>query len=209
MSRRITLPRISMIVLIVLIVAVVYVLLSALARTNSETQPTATTSPTGIEETPLLATTTPTATPEAASTGEATTAAPTIQAPTPPDEQDVEEVAQFWLLTYATRSSDSDTTWMDEVEPYTGSELQRMLGDIEDKALADRQPTQATKVEIGDNVSAWGPDTPLRWSHEMTLTFTDAQGQSYLAIYRVGANLTGEGWVVTSAEPTGWYRQEG
>lgn len=124
-----------------------------------------------------------------------------------PDPQNVEEMAEAWLTVYGTRASDTDDSWTEQLEPWTGDELLEELPNIEDRALVENTPTEVQEVRIGQNISGWGPDTPIRWSHEATVVFTDAQGQDHEAIYRIQAYNTDDGWLITSAEFTGFSQR--
>jgi len=120
-----------------------------------------------------------------------------------PDTSKAPEVVTAWMTAFTTRSSADDTLWEDTVTPWSADEL---LGELEESGsqhIAAHAPTSFVELQVGDPLTEWGRDTPIRWSRQVSVIFTDAKGQKYLAPYRVQAQRGDEGWIITSASYNG------
>lgn len=135
---------------------------------------------------------------------------PTVQARVEKTHQDLDpdtskapEVVTAWMTAFTTRSSADDTLWEDTVAPWTATEL---LGELEESGsrhVGAHAPTTFVELQIGDPISEWGRDTPIRWSRQVSAVFRGADGQKYLTPYRVQAQRGDEGWTITSASYNG------
>lgn len=198
MSRRV----LVIVAAVVVVLALVYIVITAVLRTEA---PAPTDEPSS--HLPAPAAEEPTTPGGSGARGTSSPQPTAVAQVEQPDRDDVEATATAWMTVYGTRASDTDETWMEQLEPWTGEELMGELANVEDEALAGHTPTQVQEVRIGDNISGWGRDTPIRWSHEAVVIFTDAAGQDQEAIYRIQAYDTDGGWVITSAEFTGWSQR--
>lgn len=126
-------------------------------------------------------------------------------APTP-DTQDPAAVAEAFLTVYNSRSSESDDTWQEDTQAWLVPDLAAQLQVVTNGALEGKTPAAVRAVQVGENVTEWGIDTPLRWAHHVQV-IVDTQDQgSYALDYRVRSQLTEQGWLINAAPLDGWQR---
>lgn len=126
-----------------------------------------------------------------------------IHASLDPDPQSAEEVTEAWLTAYSTRDEADEQLWEETTTDWTSEELYDELAEADDEEIASHAPTRVTAVTVGDHVREWGADTPIRWSHQVRVTFQDEEGQSFDNAYRVQAQRGDEGWIINSMSFTG------
>lgn len=125
----------------------------------------------------------------------------TITQPTPKEDlnrDNPEEVAKEALTLFTSRTSLTDTTYQEQLQPITTQELHSELAAMPIRSIADKYPTAVQNVEIKDNIKEWGIDTPARYSHYATAKVaTETKGTLEIQ-YRVAAIKTPQdGWTIT------------
>lgn len=118
-----------------------------------------------------------------------------------------DSVAEGFMIAYNSQQSANDDTWEKKTKKWAQPELIDALSGKKDTALAGLYPTAATSVDIKDNVSEWGRDTPVRWAHHLTVTVDTATDGTYLIDYRVRVLKTDSGWIVNSASVESWTKK--
>jgi hypothetical protein len=157
---------------------------------------------------------TPPATPDAEAAGQPIAAPVERQKitmpPVPtPDTQDPVAVVGAFLTIYNSRTSETDESWKSVTEPWLVPDLVTQLPLVPNGAVEGKTPAAVRTVEVGENVSEWGIDTPLRWGHHVQVTVDTEDQGTYLLEYRVRAQLTDQGWLINAAPLDSWQKVQG
>ena len=97
-----------------------------------------------------------------------------------------------------TRDSGDEDLWEETTADWTGDELYDELEQAGSDEVASHAPTRVTAVTVGDHVEEWGADTPIRWSHQVRVTFKGEDGKSRDNAYEVQAQRGEDGWILNS-----------
>lgn len=205
--------------IIILLGTTIAIALWKLARPNTDTtEPQA--SATTIS-TPAIPKTNPTHTdngikiayPDADQAPERPTATPTynhqdITQPTPNSELDKgnpEALAHEIITLYSSRTSQNDTTYQEQIRPHISDNLaQEIIGQPLAAFSPETYPIAVQEVHIGENITEWGVDTPVRYSHYATAKIATASNGNYIFDYRIAAMHNGENWVITDLAIDSW-----
>lgn len=133
-----------------------------------------------------------------------------ITAPSVPavDLQKPASVTEAFLTVYNSRENETDQSWKETITPWVTPDLAEKLSAATNDALAGKTPAAVSAVKVGEHVSDWGSDTPLRWSHQVQVTVDTQDNGTYKLDYRVQAQLTDQGWLVNTAKLDTWNRVE-
>ena len=126
-----------------------------------------------------------------------------IHAELDPDREDAEQTAEAWLTAYGTRDEGDERLWEDTASDWTSDDLMDELSEAGDGEVASRAPTRVQEITIEDQIPDWGPDTPIRWSHQVRVTLVDENGDKFDNSYRIQAQRGDEGWTLTNASFVG------
>lgn len=126
-----------------------------------------------------------------------------IHADLDPDREDAEQTAEAWLTAYGTRDEGDERLWEDTASDWTSDDLMDELSEAGDGEVASRAPTRVQEITIEDQIPDWGPDTPIRWSHQVRVTLVDENGDKFDNSYRIQAQRGDEGWTLTNASFVG------
>lgn len=130
-----------------------------------------------------------------------------INQPTPNpelDRQNPEAVAREIITLYTSRTSDTDTTYQEQIKDHLTPELTEEIFNAPLTAFTDAYPIAVQEVNFGDNISEWGIDTPVRYSHYATAKIATATHGNYIVDYRIAAMHNGEHWVITDLAIDSW-----
>lgn len=125
-----------------------------------------------------------------------------IPAPTEPavDLSKPESVAQGWLTAYLSRPAPEWRDWIEWVGPYTMPEI---LAQVEAQAFFDpsalegKAPTTVTETRIGEPAADAETNTPIRWSHNVTVDVLSFDGSTTEIVYGLVLAESDSGWIVT------------
>lgn len=126
-----------------------------------------------------------------------------VHADLDPDREDAEQTAEAWLTAYGTRDEGDERLWEDTASDWTSDDLMDELSEAGDGEVASRAPTRVQEITIEDQIPDWGPDTPIRWSHQVRVTLVDENGDKFDNSYRIQAQRGDEGWTLTNASFVG------
>lgn len=130
-----------------------------------------------------------------------------ITQPTPTqnlDRTNPEATATEVLTLYTSRTSNTDTTYQDQINSLITEDLAQEIYAAPLPAFTNSYPIAVQDVTIGENIKEWGTDTPARYSHYATTTVATATHGNYQLNYRIAAINTPNGWTITDLSLDSW-----
>lgn len=140
-------------------------------------------------------------------------ASSTIPAPTPTvtpspdpnavDREDPEAIARAWAEAYLVRVDPTDQGWKNTLYDFTAVSVvnQLTLQAFESEQILDgKAPTTLTGFEISDPAPDGVKNTPVRWSHTVTVNVTGEDASVSTIAFAIIMIHTRDGWQITSVE---------
>lgn len=126
--------------------------------------------------------------------------------------QDPQSVAEGWAVAYLSRPRSDWEGWRRWVQPHITEQLAEQLthpveGTAEMQTL-DAAPTRVTGVAVSAPQNDADTNTPIRWSHTLSVTVRTTTSSTVVLVYGVVAEQADAGWMITTVQQLGTSQGE-